>query len=72
MKKLSIILALAATLVGSNAHAQTSGKAASMAKNNGSDDFQWGIGLMGVAILGVVVGLTAASAASSPNSYSNK
>lgn len=72
MKKFSILLALVVTLVGSTAHAQTSsGKAAAAAKNTESDSFNWGIGVMGLAILGVVVGLTAASAASTPVSYSN-
>lgn len=78
MKNLSVILALAVTLVGSSAHAQNYGSNKTTrdrdAKNNNQDkdNFQWGVGLMGLAVLGVVVGLTAASAASTPNNYSTK
>ena len=71
MKKLSVIVAIAATLVGSSAFAQPAGKGASAAKNNANDDFSWGIGLGGLAVLGVVVGLTAAAASSSPSSFSH-
>jgi hypothetical protein len=71
MKKLSVIVAITATLVGSSAFAQPAGKGAAAAKNNASDDFSWGIGLGGLAILGVVVGLTVASAASDSSSFSH-
>lgn len=71
MKKFSILLAIVATLVGTAAQAQTTGKASSAAKQSSNDDFCWGIGLVSLAVLGTVVGLTAASAASTPESYSN-
>ena len=72
MKKISILLAIVATLVGNAAQAQTTGRAAASAKQtvNNNDDFSWGIGLVSIAVLATVVGLTAASAASTPNSYS--
>lgn len=69
MKKLSTLLALAAMSFGSVAHAADNmGKKPPVTQ---SDDFCWGIGLVGLAVLGTVVGLTAASAASKPVSYSN-
>jgi hypothetical protein len=71
MKKFSILLAIVATLVGNTAQAQTMGKASSSAKQASNDDFNWGIGLGAIAVLATVVGLTAASAASTPNTYSN-
>lgn len=72
MKKITILLAVVATLVGNAAQAQTTGRAAAASKQtiNNNDDFSWGIGLVSIAVLGTVVGLTAASAASSPNSFS--
>ena len=75
MKKFCIIAVLAATLVGNAAFAQSSnnnmGKGAAAAKNNGSDNFAWGIALGALVVLGVVVGLTVASAADSPSSHSH-
>ena len=71
MKKFSILLVIVATLVGNVAQAQTMGKASSSAKQMANDDFNWGIGLVAVAVVATVVGLTAASAASTPNTYSN-
>jgi len=71
MKKIAIMLAAVATVLGTPAHAQTTGRAATAGKQATNDCFQWGIALVGVAVLGTVVGLTAASASSSPNSYSN-
>lgn len=35
-----------------------------------SDEFAWGVALGSLAILGVVVGLTASSAAATPSTYS--
>lgn len=70
MKKLSMIITAAVMCFGSVAHAD-------MGKRNPppapvqNDDFCWGIALVGVAVLGTVVGLTAATAASKPTSYSN-
>lgn len=72
MKKFTILLAIVATLAGNVASAQTMSKPNMPAKNKVTDDgFNWGIGLVGMAVLGVVVGLTAASASSTPNTYSN-
>ena len=72
MKKFSILLAIVATLAGNAAQAQTTGRAAAPGKHtiNNNDDFSWGIGLVSLAVLATVVGLTAASAASTPDSYS--
>lgn len=70
MKKISLILAIVATLAGSNGYAQNNGKGAAAGKSS-SSDFAWGIGLTGLAVLGVVVGVTAAAAASSPSSFSH-
>lgn len=71
MKKFSILLAIVVTLAGNVASAQTMGRNNAPAKHKVSDDgFNWGIGLVGVAVLGIVVGLTAASAASTPSTYS--
>ena len=71
MKKFTILLATIALIAGNTAQAQTTGKAAAAAKQTSNDDFCWGIALVGLAVLGTVVGLTAASAASDPISYSN-
>ncbi len=75
MKKFTVLLAVMATLVGNSAFAQNdmyTGRGANSAKSTATNnDFQWVIGLGGLAILGVVVGLTAASAASTAPTYSH-
>ncbi len=75
MKKLTVLLAVFATLVGNTGYAQTPksqmGRGASAGKNTASDSFAWGIGLGGLAVLGVVVGLTAAAASSTPSTFSH-
>ena len=75
MKKFCVIAMLAATLAGNVGFAQSNnknmGKGAAAAKNSGSDGFAWGIALGALAVLGVVVVLTAGSASSSPSSYSH-
>ncbi len=71
MKKFSMLLATVLTLASFSADAQQMPNKPAPKMNDSNDDFQWGIGLMGAAILGVVVGLTAASAASKPPTYSN-
>lgn len=68
MKKLSTLLTAAVMCFGSLAHADM-GKKPPVSQPN--DDFCWGIALVGVAVLGTVVGLTASSAASKPANYSN-
>lgn len=70
MKKLTILCMIAASLMTNAAQAQPTNKPAPIA-NASNDDFCWGIGLVGLAVLSTVVGLTAASASSGPNSYSN-
>ncbi len=74
MKKFITLLAFAALLSGNVAQAQnnTPSRPPAPRNNTQNDDFCWGIGLVGLAVLGTVVGLTAASAASSPTSYSNR
>ena len=74
MKKFTLLLAVMATLVGSSAHAQSSsnsGKGASASSSAASGDFAWGIGLAGVAVIATVVGVTVASAVSSPYTFSH-
>lgn len=74
MKKMITLLALTALLSGNVAQAQNSTPSRPPAPKNNvqNDDFCWGIGLVGLAVLGTVVGLTAASASSTPVSYSNQ
>ena len=73
MKKLFVMLAVVASLTSNAAFAQSSssGRGAAAAKNNASDDFAWGIGLVGLGVLATVVGLTAATAAQSPSAHSH-
>ena len=71
MKKLALVLTAVALLAGNSAHAQTSqpGMGAKSAGTYASDNFAWGIGLGALVIVGVVVGVTAAAASSSPSSF---
>ena len=71
MKKLAMIVALAASLVGNSAFAQNTrtGVGASQACTINNNGFAWGIGLGGLAVLGAVVGVTAATASSSHFSH---
>lgn len=72
MKKLTVLLAVVATLAGNAGYAQpATGKGAATGKSTANDDFAWGIGLGGLAVLGVVIGITAAAAASSPSTFSH-
>lgn len=72
MKKIAILLAVFATLSNNVAHAQpASGKAAASAKTSAANDFNWGLAVAGVVALGVVVGVTAATAASTPSTFSH-
>lgn len=73
MKKFVALLTIVATLSGSVANAQqpATGKSAAAGKSSATDNFAWGIGLAGLAGLGVVVGIVAASASSSPSTFSH-
>jgi hypothetical protein len=69
MKKLSTLFLVTAMLLSTEAQAQSNMK--NPPKAQASDDFNWGIGLGALAVLGTIVGLTVASACSTPPSYSN-
>lgn len=69
MKRFALILTVIATLAGNSAFAQTGRGAA--AGSNGASGFSWGIAIGGLAVLGVVVGITAAAASSSPSTFSH-
>ncbi len=73
MKQISILL-LAIVLLSTNAlHAQSSSMAPmkKTTASNQSDEFAWGICVGALAVLGTIVGLTAASASATPPTYSN-
>ena len=70
MKKAALLLTVFAILAGIPAHAQTRGSGASQARD-ASSSFAWGVGLVGLAVIGVVVGVTAAAAASTPSTFSH-
>ena len=70
MKKIAIVIATLATLVGSPVHAQTmkkTGSGASAGSYSTNDNFAWGIGLGALVVLGVVVGVTVAAATGDSN-----
>ena len=71
MKKMTAILTVMALLLVNAGHAQSNGKGAAAGTTAANNDFAWVIGLGGVALLGVVVGVTAAAATSSPSSFSH-
>lgn len=75
MKKLAIVLAAVATLTSNGAFAQDNtkkmGSGAQAATSSSSDNMAWGIGLGALAVVGVVVGLTAGTSAGSTSSYSH-
>lgn len=75
MKKIAIMLTALALLSSNVGHAQStkmrsSGSAATAGTYN-SNNFAWGIGLGALIVLGVVVGITAGAASSSPSSSSH-
>ena len=70
MKKFSILLTVVTMLASTAIQADMPSKPPAP-KQSTNDNFNWGIALGAIAVLGTVVGLTAASAASTPNSYSN-
>lgn len=69
MKKIAVLMAVIATLAGNAAYAQqsmTTGKGAAAATSRrANESLAWGIGLGALAVLGAVVGLTAAAAENS-------
>lgn len=70
MKKFGLLLTAVAMLSANAAHAQ-SGNGANAGKNAATNDFAWGIALGGLAVVAVVVGVVAASASSSPSTFSH-
>jgi len=74
MKKFAIVLTAAALLTSNGAHAQATGisrGAGATAGTYTASNFAWGIGLAGLVVLGVVVGITAGAASSSPSTFSH-
>lgn len=71
MKKLTLLLAVVATLAGNGAYAQTTGKAASAGKTTANNDLAWGLGLAGIAVIGTVVGVVASAASHDPSTFSH-
>ncbi len=72
MKKAIAILMAVALVSGSALQAQTTGRGAQAGTNTaGGDSFAWGIGLFGLAVIGTVVGVVAASASQHPTSFSH-
>ena len=76
MKKLTILMAVLAMVGSNSAFAQSSqnnnsmGKGAAAGTSNGnSGGMAWLVGLGALAVLGTVVGITVATATSSPSSY---
>lgn len=72
MKKMAFILSVFAMLANNGLYAQDSnmGKAPVAGQNN-NKDVSWGVALGSLAVLATVVGITAASASSSPSTFSN-
>ncbi len=79
MKKIVGLMAVLALTFGNAAFAQNKngngngnmGQGAYQAGVSASDDFSWAPAIGGIAVLGVVVGLTAAAAASTPSTFSH-
>ena len=79
MKKFAMIVAVLATLAGNAAHAQTTMNkngsnttgAGARAGTFSTDNFAWGIGLGGLAVLGIVVGITVGGALGDQPSFSH-
>ncbi len=69
MKKLAIVVAVLATLVGNVGHAQSMKGTGSGAQAGtcSSNTFAWGIGLGALVVLGTVVGVTVAGATGNPS-----
>lgn len=79
MKKFAMGLAVMAILAGNGAYAQTTtnkpkpqmGSGAQSATYLSYDGFAWGIGLFALAVLGTVVGVTAAAASSNQGGFNH-
>jgi hypothetical protein len=74
MKALITLCVAVAMLASSTVQAQQSGstgRGAVNGTNSGSSSFAWGMGLGGLAIIGTVVGVVAATASSSPSTFSH-
>jgi hypothetical protein len=81
MKKFALMIATVATLMGNGAYAQpansnkakpvmstnNTGYAAQQAGSYSSNSFAWGVGLVGLVVIGTVVGLTVSAATHSPD-----
>ncbi len=69
MKKLAIIIAIFSTILGNSSFAQEGGKQIGQAAQAGSyssfNNFAWGIGLGGLAVLGIMAGVVAGTASQS-------
>lgn len=61
---------LTTLLLMQGGYAQSTTKPTQTPSRPSNDEFSWGIALGSLAILGVVVGLTASSASASPSTYS--
>jgi hypothetical protein len=73
MKKITMLIAVLAMVGSNSAFAQNNnmGKGAAASTNTGSSNgyMSWLVGLGSLAVLGTVVGLSAASASSSPSTF---
>jgi hypothetical protein len=67
MKKITVLVAMVALLGSNAAFAQSMEKNKKPPCPSASNDFAWGIGLAGLAVIGVVAGLTASMASGSSN-----
>lgn len=75
MKKFAIVLTALAMLSTNAGYAQSTGVrntgSAASAGTYNANTFAWGIGLGALVVMGIVVGITAGAAASSPSTYSH-
>ena len=70
MKKIAVLLTVFSFAFANIGHAQPTGSAVSGGSQTGSE-FAWAIGLGALATLGVVIGVTASSAGTSPTTFSH-
>lgn len=71
MKKISVLLAIVATLAGNGGYAQPAGRGAAAARQTANNEFAWGIGLVALAVLGTIVGVTASAASKDQSTFSH-
>lgn len=71
MKKLTTLLLATVLFAGSSLHAQQTGRGAQGGTQGGENQFGWAIGLGGLAVIGVVAGVVASAASSSPSSFNH-